>query len=183
MAAESAEEPPMPTEEQHQDQQPEPPAPGRLLRLLSRFFVWVIVSLLLVYLLAAGSAVFFWQGWEDVELRFAVVDAETGSPINGAVITAFCPGYEDWIAPVTAGTAPGGTAGMVIRCKSSGKATMFSRTGAVYLGWWAFRVSKEEYDTGKWMWLSKYTGEGHKLDDLTLPTIRIKLKKEQPGRK
>jgi hypothetical protein len=168
------------TGQQHQPQQPKPPGAGRLRKVLAATLVWGIVWLL-VYLLAAGSTFMYWQGWEDMELRFAVVDAETGSPISGVVITAFRPGMEEVEPPVVARTEADGTTGMVVRCKSSGKATLFSRTGSVYLGWWAFRMSKEGYDTGRWRRLADYTGEGRKLGDLTLPTIRIDLK-ELPGK-
>jgi hypothetical protein len=143
--------------------------------------VWFLVGLLLWAFLAERATLIYWQASEDVEVRLVVLDAEDGSPISGVVITAFWPGMEEVEPPVVARTGADGTASMVVRCKSSGKTTLFSRTGAVAFWGWAFRMSKEGYDTGKWRRLAHYTGEARKLDDLTLPTIRIELKKE-PGR-
>ena len=163
-------------------QQPEPPGPRRLRWLLSRPWVWVVFLLLLaVSLVAECSEVAYWIGSQEVELRFVVVDADTGAPVEGATVLVSRQ-YRTEERPAEARTGPDGTARVVIDCTTAGRSGLFVNDGSADFGAWQFEVLKDGYGRAGPLELIESTGrEAARLKNLPPPPIPVELKKE-PGK-
>jgi hypothetical protein len=142
-----------------------------------RSLKWLLIVLFVVPLLVWGCdrlQTIYWVGSTDLEVKFAIINADTGDPIPGARVEVHSEGgfYEergkqefDLVADAS------GVARKECRksmCFGARSGLGFTDTFAVHLPWWRYRVSAEGFEPSEWA-------------ELDAPEFRRRARRVGPG--
>ena len=132
-----------------------------------------VAFLLLVSMLALITG--YAEGAKEVGIRFLVVEAGTGRPIQGAKVVLLTPA--DPGPSRETSTEPAGMASIVAACQVLRRRTLCWDAGFVYFtGRW-FKVTAEGYEGTGRRSLAWHTGRFRDLGHADPPPIRVELKR------
>ena len=143
-------------------------------RRWKRLLVAAVVLLLLVWGCDVVQTI-GWVGFTDLEVEFAVTDADTGSPVAGTRVEVQSEGgfYEklDKQEFVLVAGADGAARKECPNsmCFGTRSGLRFTDTFVVHLPWWRYRVFAEGYDPTEW-------------NDLDVPELRRQVRRAGPGK-
>jgi hypothetical protein len=132
-----------------------------------------VAFLLLVSVLALITA--YAEGFREVGLRFLVVDARTGLPVQGANVALLIP--NDLRPSPEASTGPAGMASLVAACRVVRRRVLCWEATVVYFTGRRFKVTAEGYEGTERQYLAWHTGRVRDLGHADPPPIRVELKR------
>jgi hypothetical protein len=115
-----------------------------------------------------------WEGSGEVGLRFVVVEARSGRPIQGAKVVVLTPFPAE---SQETSTGPEGTASLVAPCQVVRRKVLCWTAGVVHFTDRWFKVTAEGYEGTGRECLSWHTGRVRDLGHADPPPIRVELKR------